>query len=57
MCWPPRRRTSREEWETRATQWFVVSDIGLSTYAGDDGLNVFARALPRQAAPGVGRSR
>ncbi|MCF3640362.1 alpha-2-macroglobulin family protein [Rhizobium sp. TRM95111] len=32
-------------WESRATQWFVVSDIGLTTYAGTDGLHVFARAL------------
>ncbi|WP_246710720.1 alpha-2-macroglobulin family protein [Mesorhizobium sp. RMAD-H1] len=29
----------------RATQWFVVSNIGLATYAGEDGLNVFARSL------------
>ncbi len=34
-----------QEWDAQATQWFVVSDIGLSTYAGTDGLNVFARAL------------
>ena len=34
-----------EYWENRATQWFVVSDIGLSTYTGEDGLNVFARSL------------
>jgi alpha-2-macroglobulin len=34
-----------DDGSTRATQWFVVSDIGLSTYAGDDGLNVFARSL------------
>lgn len=33
------------EWDARATQWFVVSDVGLSTYAGTDGLNVFARSL------------
>ncbi len=32
-------------WYGRATQWFVVSDIGLQTYAGEDGLNVFARSL------------
>jgi uncharacterized protein YfaS (alpha-2-macroglobulin family) len=36
---------NRETWESRATQWFVVSDIGLSTYTGQDGLNVFARSL------------
>ncbi len=34
-----------QEWDNKATQWFVVSDIGLSTYAGTDGLSVFARSL------------
>ncbi|MGC4410861.1 hypothetical protein D4A92_03595 [Rhizobium rosettiformans] len=34
-----------ENWDSRATQWFVVSDIGLSTFAGTDGLHVFARSL------------
>ncbi len=34
-----------DEWNSRATQWFVVSDIGLSTYTGQDGLTVFARSL------------
>lgn len=34
-----------EDWDARSTQWFVVSDIGLSTYTGTDGLNVFARSL------------
>nr|WP_307234026.1 alpha-2-macroglobulin family protein [Pararhizobium capsulatum] len=33
------------EWDSRATQWFLVSDIGLATYSGSDGLNVFARSL------------
>jgi uncharacterized protein YfaS (alpha-2-macroglobulin family) len=33
------------EWDSRATQWFVVSDLGLSTFAGTDGLNVFVRSL------------
>ena len=32
-------------WDSKATQWFVVSDLGLSTYAGADGLNVFVRSL------------
>ncbi|PZO82110.1 MAG: hypothetical protein DI629_01170 [Mesorhizobium amorphae] len=40
---PPNDRT--DTWEGRATQWLVVSDIGLSTYTGEDGLNVFARSL------------
>ena len=34
-----------DDWQSRATQWFVVSDIGLTTYTGQDGLNVFARSL------------
>ncbi|MHA6645901.1 alpha-2-macroglobulin family protein [Mesorhizobium sp. A623] len=34
-----------ESYDSRATQWFVVSDIGLTTYTGQDGLNVFARSL------------
>ncbi|MCG6857605.1 MAG: alpha-2-macroglobulin family protein [Salaquimonas sp.] len=34
-----------DSWEPVATQWFLVSDIGLTTYAGTDGLTVFARSL------------
>ncbi|TKT80237.1 alpha-2-macroglobulin family protein [Aquamicrobium sp. LC103] len=34
-----------EDWQPRATQWFVVSDIGLTTYTGEDGLDVFVRSL------------
>lgn len=32
-------------YESRATQWFTVSDIGLTTFTGSDGLTVFARGL------------
>lgn len=28
-----------------ATQWFVVTDLGISTMVGNDGLHVFARSL------------
>ncbi|MCY0094942.1 alpha-2-macroglobulin family protein [Hoeflea ulvae] len=34
-----------ENWDARATQWFVISDIGVTTFAGDDGLSVFLRSL------------
>ncbi|MDF2096602.1 alpha-2-macroglobulin family protein [Aquibaculum arenosum] len=34
-----------ESWRPQATQWFVVSDIGLSTLMGGDGLHVFTRSL------------
>ncbi|MES5098702.1 alpha-2-macroglobulin family protein [Agrobacterium sp. BA1120] len=37
--------TAPESWDSRATQWFLVSDTGITTYAGTDGLNVFVRAL------------
>ncbi len=31
----------------RASQWFVIADLGLTTFFGDDGLTVFARAVTR----------
>ncbi len=34
-----------EAWQDLATQWFVVSDIGLIAYSGSDGIHAFARAL------------
>ena len=34
-----------ESYQNRATQWLVVSDIGLFTMRGNDGLHVFARSL------------
>lgn len=34
-----------DSWEVRATQWFVISDIGISSFTGQDGLNVFVRSL------------
>lgn len=41
--------TPPENWDSRATQWFLVSDTGITTYAGTDGLNVFVRALSTAA--------
>ncbi len=32
-------------WSARATQWFVVSDLGLTALSGQDGVNVFVRSL------------
>ncbi len=31
--------------EAPATQWFVVTDVGLTSFAGQDGFHVFARSL------------
>lgn len=39
------KQANANYWDAKATQWFVVSDLGLSTYAGTDGLNVFVRSL------------
>ncbi len=36
-----------------ATQWMVVSDLGLTTFSGDDGVHVLARSLAT-AAPLAG---
>ncbi|MCR5855421.1 alpha-2-macroglobulin family protein [Mesorhizobium sp. J428] len=41
----PVKGVDEDDWSTKATQWFVVSDIGLATYTGEDGLTVFARSL------------
>jgi uncharacterized protein YfaS (alpha-2-macroglobulin family) len=35
----------RWRWQPQATQWVVVSDLGLTTFAGVDGLTVQARSL------------
>lgn len=32
-------------WDQRATQWFVVSDVGLTSFKAANGLYVFARSL------------
>ena len=34
-----------EEWGPEATQWFVVTDLGLTTLSGNDGLHVMVRSL------------
>jgi uncharacterized protein YfaS (alpha-2-macroglobulin family) len=35
----------REDWAPHATQWFVVTDLGLTTLSGNDGLHVMVRSL------------
>ncbi|SFG44527.1 hypothetical protein SAMN05192565_103189 [Methylobacterium gossipiicola] len=36
-------------YEAQATQWFVVSDLGLTVFKGRDGVHVFARSLASAA--------
>ena len=45
-----RVRGNDQRWKDAATQWFVVSDIGLTTLSGSDGLHVFARSLSDASA-------
>ena len=40
--------------QTRAAQWFVVSDLGLTAFTGEDGLHAFVRSLAStEAAAGI----
>ena len=39
------RKDQEEPWMDMATQWFVVSDIGLTGWSGQDGLTVDVRSL------------
>jgi alpha-2-macroglobulin len=34
-----------EEYAERATQWFIVSDLGLTAFSGTDGIHAFANSL------------
>jgi len=43
-----------EEWTDLATQWVIVSDIGLTSFRGADGITVFARSYgTAKPMPGV----
>jgi len=37
--------TVGNDYDSLATQWFIVSDLGLSAYSGHDGINVFVHSL------------
>ncbi len=34
-----------EYWQEMATQWFIVTDLGLSTVSGENGVHTFVRSL------------
>jgi len=36
---------TRDDDDARATQWFIVSDLGLTAFTGDDGIHAFVRSL------------
>jgi alpha-2-macroglobulin len=41
-----------EEDSERATQWFIISDLGLTAYSGPDGAHVFVNSLATTAPVG-----
>lgn len=43
----------KDGWAGAASKWFVVSDIGLATFLGTDGLTIFTRRVA-DAAPAAG---
>ncbi|MGQ7793279.1 alpha-2-macroglobulin family protein [Faunimonas sp. B44] len=52
-----RAAEAAEEWGPEATQWFIVTDLGITTLAGNDGLHVFVRSLGSAAAAGQAKIR
>ena len=37
--------TLDDDYDALATQWFIVSDLGLTAFSGNDGINVFVNSL------------
>jgi alpha-2-macroglobulin len=35
----------QEYWQEMATQWFIVTDLGVTTVSGEDGVHAFVRSL------------
>ena len=42
-----------DEYDAIATQWFIVSDLGLSAYSGNDGIHVFVHGLATTEPKGL----
>ena len=42
---PEKRARDDEDYGQLATQWFIVSDLGLTAFSGNDGVNVFLNSL------------
>lgn len=41
----PKNEDPQDQWGQVATQWFIVSDLGLTAFTGQDGVHVFVRSL------------
>jgi uncharacterized protein YfaS (alpha-2-macroglobulin family) len=40
----------QENWNSLSTQWFIVSDLGLTAFSGDSGVHAFVRSLADTSA-------
>ena len=47
--------TPSDDYDALATQWFIVSDLGLTAFSGNDGINVFVNSLATTEPKGAGR--
>ncbi|HLH90695.1 MAG TPA: alpha-2-macroglobulin [Xanthobacteraceae bacterium] len=45
MTAEPARNKANDDYEDLATQWFVVSDLGVTAYSGSDGVHAFVHSL------------
>lgn len=43
---------SSDDYDSLATQWFIVSDLGLTAFSGNDGIHVFVNSLASTQAIG-----
>ncbi len=39
------KESTSDDYGSLSTQWFIVSDMGLAAYSGNDGINVFVNSL------------
>ena len=47
--------TPDDDGQEGATQWFIVSDLGLTAFSGNDGVHAFVHSLDTAAGKGAGR--
>jgi uncharacterized protein YfaS (alpha-2-macroglobulin family) len=45
MVAQPRELKNADNFDSLATQWFIVSDLGLTAFSGNDGIHVFVNSL------------
>jgi len=45
MVAQPQELKSVDSFDSQATQWFIVSDLGLTAFSGNDGIHVFVNSL------------